>query len=50
MNGKGDRYRPVNQKAWDESYARIFGEKYARNSSQENKDESKNSMGGDTVQ
>ena len=23
--GKGDRYRPVNRKKWDENYERIFG-------------------------
>lgn len=22
--GKGDTYRPVNRKAWDEGYSRIF--------------------------
>ena len=24
MSGKGDTYRPVNQRKWDESYDRIF--------------------------
>lgn len=24
-NGKGDTYRSVNQKLWDENYERIFG-------------------------
>lgn len=28
MAGKGDRYRPVNQKKWDEGYERAFGIKY----------------------
>lgn len=30
QNGKGDTYRPVNQKAWDENYERIFGKKKAK--------------------
>jgi hypothetical protein len=25
--GKGDDYRPVNQRKWDENYERIFGKK-----------------------
>ena len=25
MNGKGDRYRPVDKKVWDRNYARIYG-------------------------
>ena len=25
--GKGDTYRPVDQKKWDENYERIFGKK-----------------------
>ena len=31
MSGKGDRYRPVDQKKWDENYTRIFGSKPERN-------------------
>ena len=27
QSGKGDRYRPVNQKKYNENYNRIFGEK-----------------------
>lgn len=27
MAGKGDHYRPVNQKLWEENYDRIFGSK-----------------------
>lgn len=27
--GKGDRYRPVDQKKWDEGYERVFGSKPA---------------------
>jgi hypothetical protein len=25
--GKGDRYRPVDQKKWDEGYERVFGQR-----------------------
>ena len=28
--GKGDSYRPVDQKKWDENYERIFGKKKAK--------------------
>lgn len=28
--GKGDRYRPVDKKKWDENYDRIFGRKNAK--------------------
>jgi hypothetical protein len=28
MSGKGDRYRPVDQKAYGDSYDRIFGVKH----------------------
>jgi hypothetical protein len=27
MAGKGDRYRPVDRKKYEENYARIFGQK-----------------------
>lgn len=27
MNGKGDTYRPVDQKRYDESYDRIYGKR-----------------------
>jgi hypothetical protein len=28
--GKGDRYRDVDRKKWDENYERIFGKKKSR--------------------
>ena len=30
MNGKGDLYRPVDRRKWDEGYDRIFGRKKAK--------------------
>ncbi len=27
MAGKGDRYRPVDQKKWDEGWEKTFGDK-----------------------
>ena len=29
--GKGDSYRPVNQKKWDENYEKAFGSKKETN-------------------
>jgi hypothetical protein len=41
--GKGDTYRPVNKKKWEEEYDRIFGKKPLNNSEdRENYENEKN--------
>ena len=43
--GKGDRYRPIDQKKWDEGWESAFGKKKPKpkpNSKSKNKKETKN--------
>lgn len=35
--GKGDKYRPVDRKKWDENYDRIFGKKKNENTKKKSK-------------
>ena len=47
--GKGSRCRISNRKLWGESYDRIYGVRYARNSSQEDTEKSENYVAGGTL-
>ncbi len=40
--GKGDKYRPVNQKKWDEGWEAAFGKKKPKQNSKSKKKETKN--------
>lgn len=42
--GKGDSYRPVDQKKWDENWERIFGKKKGKPDRSSKKPKNKNSL------
>jgi hypothetical protein len=45
--GKGDSYRPVDQKKWDENWERIFGKKKGKKPRGQKKPKNKNSLPDD---